>query len=181
MPQDRPIVLLDACCVINLYATGQFGEILSALPYQFGIARKVGEESLYVRIPGTREKNPINLTQWIIDGVLAEYDLEDEEKESAVYLATQVDDGEAATISIAHHRDFAIATDDQKAIDLIQSLSLIYMTTLSLLKEWSDACEIQEIEMSRILHHIRTKAVYEPPRADPLRSWWESIIGHFLS
>ena len=56
-PAEVPeTIVLDACLIINLYATRRFEEILSELPYRFAVSDKVFvDEMLYVRRGGSGE------------------------------------------------------------------------------------------------------------------------------
>lgn len=46
------IILLDSCCLLNLYASRKLEEISKSFIYNFGIVTKVFNESLYVRKGG---------------------------------------------------------------------------------------------------------------------------------
>src|SRR4051812_35969525 len=50
LPPSDQLVLLDACCLINLFATGLIERILGALPYTFAVADIVARESLFVQL-----------------------------------------------------------------------------------------------------------------------------------
>ena len=53
MTQRFDLLILDASCLINLYATGRSRDIALALPYRLGVADYVLErEALYVWRPG---------------------------------------------------------------------------------------------------------------------------------
>src|SRR5688572_28678916 len=50
MADPRPLVLLDACCAINILATGAADEILASLPFRFAVCEYVLQhEVLYIR------------------------------------------------------------------------------------------------------------------------------------
>ena len=55
--QDVGVLLLDASCLLNLYATGRMSEIAAALPWQLAVVDYVLEqEALYVRTTGEYEE-----------------------------------------------------------------------------------------------------------------------------
>lgn len=45
-PPDAPLVLLDACCVINLLASSVAEEVLATVPARFAAARIVVEDEV---------------------------------------------------------------------------------------------------------------------------------------
>lgn len=50
-----PQILLDACCLLNLYATRRLDEILVAVQGRFAAAERVAAEALYIRRGGDGE------------------------------------------------------------------------------------------------------------------------------
>lgn len=69
-----PLVLLDACRVINLYAARQIHEILSSFPARFAVAERAKAEALYVRQGGSGEnaddREPVDLRSLVTGGLL---------------------------------------------------------------------------------------------------------------
>ncbi|HEX4959298.1 MAG TPA: hypothetical protein VF173_00570 [Thermoanaerobaculia bacterium] len=117
-------VFLDACCVLNLYASGRMGEILAAFPDQWTVADAVLQEALYVRDDQPDEKQVVDLTGLIVSGLLAKAQLDTEAEMSLfVRFAADLGDGEAATCALAVSRQGIVATDDRKAIRLLGSLN----------------------------------------------------------
>ena len=54
---DDGVLLLDASCLLNLYATGRMIEIVAALPWQVAVVDYVLEhEALYVRAIGANDE-----------------------------------------------------------------------------------------------------------------------------
>src|SRR5436309_3500170 len=109
--------MLDACVVINLYATHRFAELLSGLPYQFGVAAEVAAEALYVRQPdpatGDLIRVPIDLAPHAASGLLQVLPVTSAaEKALFLQLVARLDDGEAASLALAMSRGFILATDE---------------------------------------------------------------------
>ena len=105
---DSPrLLLLDASCLLNLYATGFLREIADTLPYQFAVADYVLEqEALYIWLPEsdeTREERvTVDLSQLVSEGMIIVMRLERlEEEVTFVDLAVSIDDGEAMTGALA--------------------------------------------------------------------------------
>ena len=104
-------IILDACCVINLYASQQMEEILTVIPPAVCIAAYVKDKEIlktYNRSTGNAED--IDLQVLIERDILLPVDLDLEtEAETHVTFAAVLDDGEAITGAIAFHRKWAIA------------------------------------------------------------------------
>ncbi len=159
------------------------GEILAAIPARFGVAKGVTEEALWVLRGGTGEdpdeRVAVDLQPLAAAGLLEVLDLETEaELDTFVAFAAVVDDGEAATIALAHHRGCAIATDDRKALREVQAgaPAVQVWTTARLLRTWAEATGAEPLRVSAVLRAVRARARFEPSPQDPLRSWWEASI-----
>ena len=151
---SESLLLLDACCAINLLASGAADEILQALPHEVAVARLVFErEVLYVRaedgeVPvedeGARPEEvgvELSLRPLADEGLLHVLEPETHEEHATwVDLALQLDDGEAMTGALAIHRNALLATDDRKAIRVLgQRLpESRILRTSELLKVWAD-------------------------------------------
>ena len=110
-------VLLDACCVLNLCAAGQFLTILKSLPAEIVVTTVVQERELNTLQLLQEEENDavLEFQEAIAQGLLKVVDFEsEEEEESFINYAAILDDGESATCAIAVQRKWAIATDDRK-------------------------------------------------------------------
>ena len=72
---ETGVLLLDASCLLNLYATGRIMEIAASLPWQLAVVDYVMEqESLYVRTIGAsgeqEETVPVDLSPLVEEGLL---------------------------------------------------------------------------------------------------------------
>lgn len=174
-------VFLDTCCVLNLYATGRMGEILSVLPERFVVADAVFRESLYVRNLTSQEgQQAVDLAQ-IIDSELLVTASPDTEEEMSllVSFAEHLGDGEAATCALAVSRGGFVATDDRQAIRLLGSLDppVRFMTTSFLLERWFRLQALPRQEIRKALQDVERRASFRPRASDPLCSWWKMIVG----
>lgn len=179
----RPL-LLDASCLLNLYATGRLGEIAAALPYQLGVADYILErEALYTWVPdpaGTGErKEPVDLSSLVHEGLFRVLRLERSEEEvTFVDLAASIDDGEAITGALAFHRGCSVATDDRKAHRVLQEQvpTVPLVSTLELLKLWAEELSIPDSELQAAMMSMKLWASYIPGDRDPLYAWWQEIM-----
>lgn len=173
-------VLLDACCVLNFCASGNLLAILEAIPAQVAVTQVVQEREL-LTLQRLEEEENEGATQFeaaIAGGLLIVVDFKSEEEaESFVnYAAILRDDGESATCAIAVHRGWAIATDDKPAIAFIQQEAphLQVLSTLEIIKHWSEEAGLDLPALRDVLNAIRVKGRYLPHKSHPLRSWWEA-------
>ena len=177
-------LLLDASCLLNLYATGRLREIASALPYQLGVADYVLErEALYTWAPdpaGTGErKEPVDVSSLVHEGLIHVLRLEHSEEEvTFVDLAALIDDGEAVTGALAFHRGCSVATDDRKARRLLEEHvpTVPLVSTLELLKLWAEEASIPDTELQAAMMSMKSWASYIPGARDPLHAWWQEIM-----
>jgi predicted nucleic acid-binding protein len=179
-------VLLDACCLINFFASGRVEDILSALPYHFCIAEKVAEEALYILPEGGNVETPsepdaISLAA-LTSGGLAEIMRPESEEEQAAYVnfAAVLDDGEAMTCALAVLRSCDVATDERKAIRVLgeRASHVDVHTTVALVKEWADLVGASPQAVRQTLESIRTRGRFRPGTHEPLLQWWESALLH---
>ena len=182
--QSTRTLILDACCLLNLYATDRLREIAMALPYQFVVADYVLErEALYVWLPdsigGPTERIHIDVSPLVAEGLITVVRLEHPEEEALfVDLAASVDDGEAVTGALALCRGYLLATDDRKARRILsehgQGVGLV--STLELVKSWAEAASITDSELRHALEAIRSGASYVPGERDPHYEWWQELM-----
>ena len=170
----------DACVVINLVATGRSNEILAASDHRLLVPRIVADHELgYLDIAGSDplERELIDLAPLVGAGSALVVDLVAEELDEFVIFARDVDDGEAAALAIARHRELRIATDDRKAQRVASQAqpSIAIIRTSELLRTWSE--NVPPAEVSAALRAIRDRAHYLPRSSDPNYAWWEELLG----
>lgn len=174
-------LIIDASCLINLYASNQLANILRSIPKNVAVAAYVADrEALFIHgelnESGERTKEQISLQPLIDTGLLHIVDLasEAEAETLATFSALIADRGEAITGAIALHRNWAIIVDDKKARRLFQQnasqLQLIY--TLDLVKHWVEVDSPTVDVIIQTLQNIRRRATYTPRRQEPLYNWW---------
>lgn len=174
-------VVIDACCMINLYAAGDLRNRLMSLGQKCYVPSAVVVESLFIydkQADGTTARIPIDLQPLIADAVLHTCDVKDDlELDRYVHLASQIDDGEAMALAIAHTRGWTIASDDRKAIRLATEHSVSVLTTPDVIKKWSDTTNPTPLELQQVVARIETLAAYFPSSRHHLREWWAISAG----
>lgn len=172
--------LLDACCVINLYASFQMKAILSTMHIQVVISDYVKEQEALTILGDpdddvSKERLPVNLQPMIDSGLieLAYLDIE-LEAETYIDLAVDLDDGEAISSAIAIHRNWGICTDEKKAVSILERKApqIQVISTPELMKHWSDSGNPSREEISEALKNIRHRARYSPNINHDLYRWW---------
>lgn len=94
-------ILLDTCCLINLFTSAHIEDIISTVPVPFGVAEAVRREALYIlperesAEPST-EASPVSIEPLVGSGLLEVLQPESEQ-EAGTYIdfAADLDDGEA--------------------------------------------------------------------------------------
>jgi predicted nucleic acid-binding protein len=140
-------------------------------------------EATYVLVGGegenAEERDPVNLTPLLDSGLLEVVDIDTEdEAESFVNLAFDLDDGEARTIAVAIHRGDIVATDDRKARQVVERLvpRVMLFSTTEILQRWSLIEGVTEDQLRRALSDVQQRGRFLPPRHDPLREWWQGRV-----
>ncbi len=176
-------LILDTCCVMNLYASGVMKKVLSSLGKSIYISSYcLNEEALTVfsisKSASPTKKEKINLMPMINEGFLSVADLETEKEKTSFldFASKRMDNGEASTMAIALHRDWAVATDDRLATRLFKNHypKIQIVTTPELMKQWHDSAEPDPDFLCKALIDIENKANYILSRTNKFYSWWQS-------
>jgi predicted nucleic acid-binding protein len=175
------LVLLDACSLVNLYASGDIGRLLTDLPFQFAITEMVRDEAQFVfrggSGPDRRDRDSVELIPLLDAGLIrVTEEATEEELVTFIGLASELDDGEAMTGAIAIHRAFTVATDDKKATRVLTERHVQCTSTLSLINQWGTQFSIPDSRLREMMTLIRERARYVPHGGHPLRAWWESLF-----
>lgn len=180
----HPALVLDACCYVNLFASGRIVDIVRDLPYRFGVVDVAQREVTYVRRGGTGEDAqdlvPIEWSALTGAGLIDVLTpTGDAEEAGYVSLLSSLDDGEASTLAVAFNRGLGIATDERKARRLAAARAphLPLRSTLELIREWCEQRALPDAEIAAVLRNVRERGRFVPPRGDPLTGWWHT---HFV-
>jgi predicted nucleic acid-binding protein len=197
-------VVIDACCVINLYAAGTIlsaetptkpvRRIVTASPgssplpkklaldFKLHVPSKVKDEAQYILQPDEDERSKlvkveIDLAPFIGAGLLYECDFQtEEERQLFVHMAIKLDDGEAMCFAIAKSRGWLLATDERPTEKLAKQHGVSIITTPELVKHWGEKMKASEEELAKVLWSIQTFAHYFPRKTLPLHAWWVDLV-----
>jgi hypothetical protein len=175
-------LLLDACCLINLFASRRIEAILSQLPASFHIADAVMAEALFI-LPdpaqGEIEPQPVSAETLISAGLVARVRPETESELAAyVDFASVLDDGEAMTCALASLHGYDIATDERKAIRVLRERAphVAVHTTPALIRTWIELAKVDRATAALVVSNIETRGRFRPGRHEPLQAWWQSLL-----
>lgn len=182
VPSLPKLLVVDACVLLNLHASGQVEEILASLPCRCLVSPYASREALWYL--GLTEDNAsltrrgITLEPLITGGLLEIVNLTSEEQTTFVELAEHLDDGEAASGALAISRSASVATDDLKALRVFARLTppLRTLGTPTLLRFWAETSGIDRSEVAVALQAIRTGARFLPADSDRDAAWWKEQL-----
>lgn len=127
-------LMLDACILINLNASGQMEAILRSIPPQVAVAAYVSEYEI----------RSFDLQPFIDKGLLMVVDIDlasdADTNRVANYANALGADGEAYTGAIAVSKNWAIGTDERRVLKYFEREMphLQKITTHELVKHWAD-------------------------------------------
>ncbi|MCH8044504.1 MAG: hypothetical protein IID44_12365 [Planctomycetes bacterium] len=160
-----PGKIVDACCLINVYASGRPLPILRSLGGDLFLSDVVRGEALSIRCRdvdnegedvGSLVPEAIDLSAAFQAGLIQECQVEGEsETESFVNFAMELDDGEAASLAIAKCRGWTVATDDRKAMRVAQSHGIPTLTTPEIIKIWAEDARAKDEDIAEVLRNIQ--------------------------
>jgi hypothetical protein len=179
-------VIVDACCIINLYATDRMGDILRAAPVRFAVCSYVKDtEALAVNdgvdTDGNPKQTPVDLQPLVSAGLL-EIVVPDWSILSPhiIMLAKGGIRGMGEKISgaIAHNKDWAIATDDRDAQRKLAALMprTQIVTTLELVRNWADMENVTTDVLREVLSRIQVRGNYIFPPSHQLYGWAFGVL-----
>jgi hypothetical protein len=179
-----PAAVIDACCLIDLLASGQAEAILRAAGLDWYVPTAVEGEVQRVRQhdpanPGQFVMVSVDLSALKAAGVLQTCAPESQsEQDGYVQYATLFRSaGEAMCIAIAEQRGWAIATDDRKAIRISRQAKLTVVSCPALVKAWADSTGPDQAAVLEVLQNIQVLAQFKPNASMPEYQWWVDQFG----
>ena len=173
-------VIIDACSLINLAAAGDLAQILAASGLRWHVPRTIEAQGLSIRMSSDAadaRRQPIDLDSVVRAGCLHRCDLDDADAELFVELAADHgDDADAAALTIALSRRFALATDDHRLARLASSRGVRIITTAAVLRRVSSAKGLRRDEVSVMLSRVEQLGRWRPHETDPDAGWWRGNL-----
>lgn len=175
----RPAAVIDACCLIDLLASGQAEPILRATGFTWHLPSAVESEVRYLRQYDPGQPSQLvtvaaDLSGLVAAGVLTRCDAENEEERARfIHFAAHFrSDGEAMCLALAERRAWTVATDDRKAIRVARRAGLVVVSCPELVKGWADATRADQSALKKVLEDIQLLAQFKPNPSMPACQWW---------
>lgn len=180
-----PDATIDACCLIDLLASGNAEGILRAGSFAWHLPSAVQAEIQYCRQydptqPGKTVTVPADLSGMISSGVLTLCDPESQQEldQFTQYAAMFRSDGEAMCLALAEQRKWVVATDDRRAIRVAQQAGMTVVSSPELVKTWADEAGPDQAALTRVLQDIQVLAQFKPNRTMPKYQWWVDALAN---
>jgi predicted nucleic acid-binding protein len=181
-PAEGSLLFLDACCLLNLFATGRIEEILKLLPYRCATSRFIAEEEVLAirRTTGTGGLlEVVSTSELEASGRLAVFEMVTvEEQRELARLGDDLDDGEASVCALAVAHQGGVATDDRKALRMLGAMSpqVPTLQTPDILFAWARLSKAPKVEVGTVLRAIRERGSFYPRKDSPHFDWWSSLV-----
>jgi hypothetical protein len=174
---------IDACCLIDLLASGKAEAILRASGFAWRLPSAVWSEVRYRRLPDPAHAGkvvtvPADLTLLIASGLLTVCDPENQQElDHYTHYATVFrSDGESMCLALAEGRGWIVATDDRKAIRIAKQSGLTVVSCPELVKAWADASTPDQAALLEVLRDIQVLAQFKPNPSMPEYQWWRDRL-----
>src|SRR5262249_30025502 len=174
-----PDAALDACCLIDLLASGDAEAILRASGFMWHLPSAVQGEIRYRRQhepaqPGKVVTVPADLSGLISSGSWTVCDPENQQElDRFVHYATLFrSDGESMCLALAEKRGWVVATDDRKAIRVARQAGLVVVSCPALVKAWADGTGPDQAALNKVLQDIEVLAQFKLNPSMPEYQWW---------
>ncbi len=176
-------LVADACCTINLLATGREVELVQALGVRLlDTPYTSGEPCLAWTPPdaeGRRGREPISTRALRVTGLLITRALDTEALlEAFVRAGARLHAADASCVALAGVLGLPLATDDRKvrriASELFAGAEL--RSTLDLLHDATRALGWDEERISVLAAAMRWRGNFAPPRQDPRAAWYAALL-----
>ena len=173
-------VLLDACCLINLFSSGRATEILRGLRHKWHVCEAVSDEVLFVdeMVAGKRERKMVDLQPLVSAGLLtpcAPSALA--EMELFVQYAARLDDGEAMCLALGKCRSWTVATDERKGRRIAAEDGIAIVNTLQVIRSWVESQTIESKTVREVIANVTTLGRFKPGADAPSADWWRNNGG----
>jgi hypothetical protein len=155
-------------------------DILEAIPTRFTMSSYVHQrEALYlfdgISNDDQKIRTPIDLTSVIAAGHLSivESDLSRISGQILAFAAEGIGNGEAISGAMATDRNWAIGTDDRKAMNVFAQLvpHLQIINTFDLIRHWALARDVGEGTIREVLQKVQMRGRFVLWKDHPLYEW----------
>jgi predicted nucleic acid-binding protein len=180
---DKKLVVIDACCMLNLLATGREVDIVRSLSLLLLETPQVSREPVSLSTApdedGVRRKEPTSTAALRAVGFLETRALSTEALLDAfVACAARIKDTDASCIALAGVLKIPLITDDRKerkvATDIFPSIELV--STLDLVHDAASSLQWNADELVEVASNLRWRGNFAPPKRDPRGEWYLALL-----
>lgn len=178
----RRTIVIDACCAVNLLATGREVEIADALDIAFLISDRAHAEIHCLHSPpdeeGVRHRKPASLAKLSDAGRLVVRGIDGELVDAFVACTARLRDADASCVTLAGVLRLPLLTDDAKErkVALTEFPRLELISTLELIRDAICAMGLPELEIMQIARNLRWLGNFAPPKRDALATWYLDLL-----
>ena len=178
-------LVVDACALLNLLATGREVELAVALDAVLVCSAQAHAETLFLCGPPAPDDEEQQATRIPVDlRPLREADrlsvlvLADDMADALVLCATHLRDADASAVALAATMAVPLVSDDGRVQKVARKLypDLVVLSTLQLVREAAARAGIEGEPLRRLARDLHERGNFDPPRRDPERSWFEDLL-----
>ncbi len=173
----------DACCTLNLLATGREQEILEALGMTIIVPERVRAEIRFLWTApdenNVRHRVPVDIESLLTSGLFEIMQLaNDQYVDAFVEAAALITDSDASCIALAGVSGSPLISDDGKERRIARSLfpNIRLISTLELLNNASTALSWDQNTLVEVATSLRWRGNFAAPRKDPLAQWYTNLL-----
>jgi len=180
---NKKLVVIDACCTLNLLATGRELDIVRSLGLLLLDTPQISREPMFLSTApdeeGVRRKEARSTAALRAAGLLETRPLDTKELTDAlVTCAARIKDTDASCIALAGVLKLPLITDDRKerriATDVFPSIKL--MSTLELIQAAAAASRWNDDDLVEVVYNLRWRGNFAPPKRDPREEWYSALL-----
>jgi len=179
------VLVVDACCLLNLLATGREVELAIALGAVFVSSAQARAETRFLCGPPDPDdeeqrltKTPVNLAPLLDAGRLDVRVLGEDAADALVHCANHLRDADASAVALAATLVVPLVSDDGKVQKVAHKLypELVVLSTLQLVREAAGRAGIDGEPLRELAKNLHERGNFDPPRRDPERVWFEKLL-----
>ena len=177
------LIVIDACCTLNLLATRREDEILAGANLALVMGERAHGEAIFLSTPpdetGLRARESASTERLLSSDRLSIRALDTGPLIDAfVACAPFLRDADASCVALAAVLALPLATDDAKERRVARSLfpQIEILTTLDILHDALGALALPESEELRLAFDLRWRGNFVPPKNDPLGDWYADLL-----
>lgn len=175
-------LVIDACCLLNLLASGKAAEILRALGYELVGSPDLAGEVRYLIVgrdeTGAPIRESVSLDPLESAGLLEIRSLDGPILDSFLRAAEHLKDADAAAVALSMALELPLATDDSRQVNVARMLlpSIEIVSNLDLVYPAASKLKLDDVTLRSLARDIRSRASFLPPKKDPHREWFLDLL-----